>query len=610
MSEISDTLADQNGASLATERMQALHVSTTPRLARMVPLWRLLRPVRGHLIVCSILSAMGAAAGLAPYIAIAEIARAALTMENAAKVGPIVWNWVLIGMAGGALRLLLVFFSSRLGHYADAEILHHIRVQLVSRLGVLPIGWFRTAGSGAIKKVMTTDLEDMHQLIAHALGEIIGATVAIVVGIGYLTLVDWRMAAVTVAALAAWALFFKVAMRSRSFHLDRLNAAEGRISAASVEYADGITVVKTFATGSRVLQRFAEAVREHTDVFRAWVNETRYSSAVARLLGSEMAILAIVMTIGVWLVGRGVLEAADLVPFLVVGIGLPTSIMPAVLGEQGLRRGRLAAGNIQDLLARPGLPEAAVAKTPRGHRIEFDKVSFSYDGVTDAVANISAVCEPGTVTALVGPSGAGKSTLVSLIPRFHDVRCGAIRIGGADIRAIPTSALLSSMSLVFQDVVLLRDTVRENIRIGRPDASDAEVRAAAKAAQVDRVIERLPRGYETPLGTEGTGLSGGECQRLTIARAILSNAPVVILDEATAALDPDSESAVQTALATLAEGKTVIVIAHRLHTIAGAHQILVLDAGTVVERGRHEDLLARNGVYARMWRAQQEGHAA
>lgn len=578
-----------------------------PSLVKTGALSRLLRPVRTHLLACSLLSALGAAAGLAPYVAIAEIARAALATREVASAGAVVRTWALVGVAGASLRLLLVFLSSRLGHYADAAILHDLRVKLVRRLGVLPIGWFRAVGSGAVKKAMTCDLEEMHQIIAHALGEMIGAAVAIVLGLGYLVLVDGRMVAVTMSVLALWALFFKVAMRSMSTHLARLFAAEARISAASVEVADGITVVKIFGAGGRILERFVDAVREHTEAFRVWVDETRYSSAASRLLGSEMALLATVMVAGLVFIRNGALAVADLLPFLIVGVGLPTSIMPAVLGMQGLRKGRMAAGNIEDLLSRPGLPEAESPETMRGHTIEFDRVSFSYDGRAKAVDDVSVVCEPGTITALVGPSGAGKTTLASLVPRFYDVSEGVIRIGGADVRAIPSATLLSCMSLVFQDVVLLRDTVRENIRVGRREATDDDVRRAAQAAQIHDVIERLPHGYDTVLGADGAGLSGGERQRLTIARAILSEAPIVILDEATAALDPDSESAVQDALAELVAGKTVLVIAHRLHTIAGADRILVLDGGRVVERGVHEDLLARDGLYARMWRAQHDG---
>ncbi|WP_439652516.1 ABC transporter ATP-binding protein [Paenibacillus ehimensis] len=578
------------------------------RLVRSDALARLLRPVRTQLFVCALLSAIGAAAGFAPYIAVAEIARVLLTAP-AAGAAATVWTWVGIGMGGACLRLVMVFASSRLGHYADAALLHDIRVRIIRQLGVLPLGWIRASGSGAVKKRMTNDLEEMHELIAHALGQVVGAVIAIVVGFTYLVFVDWRMALITMAVLLLMGICYQIAMRSISTHMARLLAAERRISAASVEYADGIAVVKAFGTGGRIMDRFAAAVHEHTVAMRIWVTETRYSSAASRLLSSEMTVLGAVMVAGLWFVSKDWLTMADLLPFLVVGIGLPTSIMPAIQGSQGVRKGRLAASHIEDLLSREPLPEPAQPKQPAGHRIELDHVFFSYDGVTNALTDISAVCEPGTVTALVGPSGAGKSTLANLLPRFYDVTGGAIRIGGADVRDISSETLLSSMSLVFQDVVLLRDTVTENIRIGRPGASDEEVREAARAAHIHHVIERLPRGYDTILGAGGGGLSGGERQRLTIARAILSGAPIIVLDEATASLDPDGETAVQDALAELAVGKTVIVIAHRLHTIKNADQILVLNDGHLVERGTHDELLARDGLYARMWRAQQKGES-
>ncbi|MDF0529687.1 ABC transporter ATP-binding protein [Tsukamurella sp. 8F] len=572
----------------------------TDGLAGPGALGRLLRPVRPYLIGCAALSIGSAAAGMGSYIAVAEIAREVLGAGTDR-----VWTWVWVGAAGSAIWLLLFVQSSRLGHFADAAVLHHLRERIVNHLGTVPLGWFRSAGSGRVERAMTGDLEEMHEVIAHALGQLVGAAIAAAVAAAYLVSVDLRLTAVVIAVVAATALSYRVSMRSMTGHMNRLVAAERRMSTASIEYADGIAVVKTFGTGGRVLRRFDDAVDEHTEAFAAWVREVRYSSAATRVLGSEMAILISVTTAGLFLVAGGDIRIGDIAACLIVAVGMPTAIIPVVSAAQGVRKGRMGAADIERLLLEPALSEPAGSRMPATTDIQFDRVSFSYDGGSLALDDVTATFAPGSLTAVVGPSGAGKSTLVALIPRFHDVTAGAIRIGGVDVRDMGSRELLGSLSLVFQDVMLLNDTVAENIRIGRPEATHAEVVAAARAAHVHDVIRQLPLGYDTVLDATAGALSGGERQRITIARAILSRARIVLLDEATAALDPDAEAAVQDALAELTVGRTVIVIAHRLHTVVDADEILVLDGGRLVEQGSHQVLLARGGRYARMWAAQE-----
>ncbi len=374
-------------------------------LAKPGALARLLAPIRIHLVVCAVLSTLSAAAGIVPYIAVAEIARVMLDAPAGTASGAVatVWTWVGIGAAGACIWLLLLVQSSRIGHYADAAILHELRVRIVRHLGALPLGWFRTSGSGRVKRAMTGDLEEMHEVIAHALGQLTGAVTVTVVGAGYLFLVDPRMALIALGVLALMGVFYRVSMRSMTTHMNRLVAADARISAASIEYADGIQVVKTFGTGGRVLRRYDNAVDEHTQAFAAWVAEVRYSSAVSRLLGSEMAVLSVVAAAGLAFLGNGALTVADLVAFLVVAVGLPNSILPAVTAAQGVRKGRMGAANIERLLARAPLPEPERPQSPVGHGVELDRVTFTYDGVTDAVADISATCPPAASPRSWGP---------------------------------------------------------------------------------------------------------------------------------------------------------------------------------------------------------------
>jgi ATP-binding cassette subfamily B protein len=397
-----------------------------------------------------------------------------------------------------------------------------------------------------------------------------------------------------------------VAYRALPARMAELTDSQKQINNATIEYVDGIQVIKAYGRAGSAYKRFSLAVDRFCDALAAWTAEAGKSVFASMALLSPASVLLVVLGVGTTLVAAGWLDRLDLLPFVLVGVGLPAPYMTIVQGTQLLRKATVAARHVCDILSEPSLPDPSSPRIPASFGVEFVSVSFSYDGQILALREVDAYCPQGTVTAIVGQSGSGKTTMTRLVPRFFDVTGGAIRIGGVDVREIPPHELMRMISIVFQDVVLLRDTARENIRLGRPQASDAEVERAARAAQVHDVILGLPQGYDTVLSSRGGVLSGGERQRITIARTILQDAPIVLLDEATAYVDPENEVALQEALASLTVNRTLLVVAHRLHTIMNADQIVVLDAGQVVEHGVHDDLLAARGRYARLWQSQQD----
>lgn len=349
-----------------------------------------------------------------------------------------------------------------------------------------------------------------------------------------------------------------------------------------------------------------------SDFFTRWVRATLIPSTAALVVVAPVVVLLALVGVGTALVTSGAMPAAHLVAFVLLGplVSAPMGVVGTRM--QQLRTGQAAAARIIALLDAPTLPEPARPAIPQGARVELRGVSFSYPGRGDALTGVDLTLEPGTVTALVGPSGSGKSTLAALLARFHDVTAGRITVGGADIRDIALTDLYRHIGYVLQDVRLLRLSVADNIRLGRPDATDDEIQEVARAARIHDRIMALPDGYRTVLG-EDIRLSGGEEQRLSIARALLGDPPVVVLDEATAFADPASEALIQDALSTLAAGRTLLVIAHRLATVTAADRIVVLDAGRIAEQGTHQELLRTGGRYAQMWRAQKapgsEAHA-
>ncbi|MET7400473.1 ABC transporter ATP-binding protein [Dactylosporangium sp. NPDC005572] len=569
----------------------------------MSELGALLAPVRGRLTAAIALQTVSAVASLVPFVAVAELGRTLLGAgpPDDRRV------WTIAGIAAGGLlvRFLAMAAAGGLTHFADADLQLDLRRRLARHLGTVPLGWFGNRSSGELKKAMQDDVAALHHLVGHALTDLAAAVVTPVVALAYLLWVDWRLALLVLATVPLFLVVYAVMMRGYPEKMAAYTQALARINTAVVEFVQGIAVVKTFGQARRAHRRFLAATDDFADFFGAWAGSLVRAEAVASALVSPAVMLLVVTGGGAWFVAEGWLAPVDVLPFVLVGLGLTAPVLSLGYGANNLRHAREAAGRISGLLAVPALPGPVAAREPDGNRIVLEGVGFSYDGRTDVLTGVDAVLEPGTVTALVGASGSGKSTLAALLPRFHDVTAGRITLGGVDLRELAPHALYDRIGFVLQDVRLLRASVRDNIALARPDATDDEVVAAARAAQIHERILALPDGYATVLGEEG-GLSGGEAQRVSIARAILKDAPILVLDEATAFADPESESAIQDALSALVAGRTLLVIAHRLSTVANAGQILVLDGGRIVERGRHADLVAAGGHYASLWAAHTE----
>lgn len=562
---------------------------------------RLLRPYFGSFAAVVILQVIGAVAGLAPLLAVVELGRILLSPGPVAQ-GP-VWTVVTVGAVGLFVRLVFTAVAAGVGHVVDGQVQLTLRRALAAGLGRVPIGWFSRRGTGELAKVVGEDVSAVHPFIAHAPGELVSAFVVPLVSLVYLFTVDWRLTLITlIPVVLAIALVPLMMTPTRLREQEAFDAAMARISSSVVEFVQGISVVKAFGGGERAHRRFITTVDEFVSVFYRWVRGMSVIAAGMQLALAPPFVLLVVLVGGASLVTTGGMAPADLLPFLLLGLGLTAPVAVLGHGFDDLQAARRAVGRIRDVLGVRSLPEPTHPVAPRGHRVELRDVRFGYEDGHEVLRGIDLVLEPGTVTAVVGPSGSGKSTLVQLLPRFFDPTHGSVLLGGVDLRELGSRELYGKVSFVFQDVRLLRASVADNIALAVPHADLDDVVRAARLANVhDRILE-LPRGYETVLGEEVT-LSGGESQRISLARALLADTPVLVLDEATAFADPRTELAVRRALATLAGDRTILVIAHRLETVTDADTVVVLENGSIVERGRPADLLAQNGKFAAFWRS-------
>ena len=411
------------------------------------------------------------------------------------------------------------------------------------------------------------------------------------------------MALIGIATIPLGVLFYLGMMRDYKPKMARYIKSEQDMNSTLVEYVNGIQVIKAFGRTASSYGSFSDAVAEYHDSTLAWFRQSWVWMAAVRSV--VPCTLLVSLPLGVWLLSVGQIALPAFMVCIVIPLGFIGGVLKFAQAAGQISRMDACLNVVWDFLGEPELARPTQRGELQGESFAFEEVSFSYHEGTEVLHDVSFSTEPGTITAIVGPSGSGKSTVAKLMAGFWDASAGNITFGGVDAKDIPFEQLMEHIAYVAQDTFLFDRSIADNIRMGKPDATDAEVEAAARAAGAHGFISELPQDYATPAGEAGDRLSGGERQRITIARAILKDASVVILDEATAYADPENEALVERAISKLVEGKTLVTIAHRLSTITGADQILVMDAGRIVGRGRHDELLQSCPLYARMWREHQ-----
>ncbi|WP_367597485.1 ABC transporter ATP-binding protein [Pseudomonas fulva] len=560
------------------------------------------RPVTPLIRLGVLSAAVGALVNLVPFIGLTELGR--LLLDGHAEPGSL-WRWAALVVLALALGWMASGIALWLTHLADHRLQASLREAMVRKLGRVPLGWYTDTTSGAVRKVVQDDLEDLHHLIAHHAVEHTTALVTPLAGLLWLASLNWRLALLALLTLPVYAVAYALMMRGFDSKMQLLDQAMTRVSAAIVEFVHGIAVVKAFGRVGEAHRSYRQAVDQFGQQYAGWVRPLLRLEAFSSMALSVPVILLASLGVGSLLVAKGWITPLELFAETLVAVVIPQSLLVINQSLTAQRTALAAAERIETLLNVEELPCPAQSSTPTGRDIRFTDVQFGYDPQHLILRGVDLHCPAGTVTALVGASGAGKSTLAKLVPRFHDVTAGQVRIGGIDVRDIATETLYQQVGFVLQDAQLVHGSVADNLRLGRPDASDDALHAAARAAQIHARIMALPRGYASVIGEDAI-FSGGEAQRVSIARTLLADTPVLVLDEATSHADPESEALIQDALSALAKGRTVLVIAHRLASITGVDQIVVLDQGKVLECGRHHDLLQADGAYARLWRASAE----
>ncbi|MFT3983597.1 MAG: ABC transporter ATP-binding protein [Lachnospiraceae bacterium] len=552
------------------------------------------------LAIAVLLSVISIVSGLVPYYCVYKLIE--LFTRNAVT-NELLVRWGGIILSAYVVKTVAFGLSTGLSHHAAYHILENLRLRMTDVFMHAPLGEVTGHSIGEIKNIIVDKIEGIEPPLAHMIPEGTGHAVLPLISLAGLILIDWRVALASLITLPPAMICMSLTYQISGKNFDRYNESNSYMNSTIVEYIEGIEVIKAFGREGASYEKYAGAITDYRTFILHWLSSTwitmklAFAIFPATLLGTLPASLL--------LYSRGVLTPAQAALCCMLSMSMIGSLAKLEVFGAGIREMQLNIEKLQQFLNMTALPETESNGKLKGYDIHFKDVSFSYDGKEEntVLHGISMDLPQGSFTAMVGPSGGGKSTVAKLIARFWDVGGGSIEIGGVNVKDMPLKQLSDTVSFVTQDNFLFRCSLLENIRLGNPKASDAEVYAAAKAAQCDEFIRKLEKGYDTPAGEAGKRLSGGEKQRIAIARMILKNAPVVILDEATAFTDPENEEKIQRSIGALTKGKTLLVIAHRLSTIKNADNIVVLKNGKIVAQGKQDELLNSSPLYADMWKA-------